>query len=235
MAETAKDLIYSTKTYTNFAGLELPEVGQYNQTFSYPLLRIGTSAHKVNLVSGAPSIAVYTTSSDTSGTVQSVYINQVHTAETVGAGLCEALNVTLSSEVKMGAWANAICGKLDLGTNGFVYGLAGAICAELDMPNSVSARGTYCVYQAELNIPASAHWAGGGPCSFFALNVWGAGAATFDGAGFLFTLDGVSDTAAGLFDIANIACANTVFDATLKIRVLGVTYYIPLATDQGFV
>lgn len=108
----------------------------------------------------------------------------------------EAMRVTLLSAVKLGDWANAIVGKIDFSTAGYVTGLAAPICAEIDMPagSVVGGHGTYACYEAEFNCPTS-YVGGGVPLAFFALNAWGAEVAQFDDSAYLFILTGVTSGA----------------------------------------
>ena len=143
--------------------------------------------------------------------------------------MAEAARFTLSSNVLVGVWANALVGVLNFNTVGYVTGLAGAICAELDLPAGAipGGSGTYCCYEAELNFPTS--FVGGGvPVSFFCLNVWGGTVAQFDDFGLLFDITGVTIATTHFMQV------NTAADAThaLRCRINGTLYYIML-TDSG--
>ena len=52
------------------------------------------------------------------------------------ANMIEVARFTLTTAVKNGNWVNAIVGKIDFTTAGYVTGLAGAVCAEIDLPTT---------------------------------------------------------------------------------------------------
>jgi hypothetical protein len=194
------------------------------------VLQLGTSGTKLALTSATDRVmSAYTTSAvATAATLSSATIAQTMTAASA-VNSVEALQVSLTSNVQTGNWANAISAKIDYSTVGYVTGLAGVICSELDMPGGAVAggNGTYACYEAELNLPTS--YSGGGvPTMFFSLNVWGAQKAQFDTAGYFFDLNGVSVASGKIFQ-ANTAGAAT---HALRCRINGTNYYLML-TNVG--
>jgi len=142
----------------------------------------------------------------------------------------EAFRSVLTSNVQVGNWANAILGKVDFSSAGYVTGLAGAICAEIDLADATIGAGSYCAFEAELNIPTSG--AGYGvsvPVAFLTGNAWGAGVAAWRTGGYIFNFTGVGTATSGKIFQANTAAAAT---HALRILIDGVAYYIML-TDTG--
>lgn len=134
------------------------------------------------------AVDIYTTNALTTGTVRSFNLQQTHTG---AMAIAEALTSTVTSNVKMGAWANAIFGKIDFSTNGYIDGQAGVICAELDLPGSTitTGEGVYTAFQAELNCPANCVM-NSAPIHVFQVNAWGTNKTQIDSVGYLFQLDG---------------------------------------------
>ena len=176
-------------------------------------------------------------------------LNTITTATAVtSAALMKALNVsmtassassnnmlevsrfTLTSAVRTGQWANAVVGKIDFTTTGFVTGLAGAVCAELDLPttNPTAGAGTYTCFEGELVYPASGY-SSDVPVSFINLNLSGVTKTVFDTYGYILDIQGIADHATGKVFQANTAAAAT---HALRIRINTESYYIML-TDTG--
>ena len=143
--------------------------------------------------------------------------------------MLEVFRSTLISAVRVGNWANAIVGKIDFTTTGFVTGLAGAVCAEIDLPttNPTGGAGTYTCFEGELVVPTG--FTSTAPVSFAMFNVSGAGKANFDTNGYILDIQGVADHATGKIFQANTAAAAT---HALRIRINNEAYYIML-TDTA--
>lgn len=141
--------------------------------------------------------------------------------------MIEVSRFTLTSAVELGQWANAIVGKVDLSTTGYVAGLVGVICGELDMPTTVppGGIGTYSIFEAEVNMAGTG---GGVPIDIMNINIWGAQATSFDTYGNILDISGVSVGSGKVFQV------NTAADAThaLRIKVNGTPYYM-LLTNAG--
>lgn len=139
--------------------------------------------------------------------------------------MLETARFTLTSAVKMGVYANAIVGKLNLSTTGYVTGLAGVICGELNLPtsNPAGSAGTYTIFEGELEVPTG--FTSAVPVSFMNFNLWGAGKANFDTYGYIFDIQGIADHATGKVFQANTAGAAS---HALRIRINNESYYLML-------
>lgn len=176
----------------------------------------------------ADRLNITRTSAATTGTLRSLSISQTMTA-TSTANIVEALNVTITSNVKTGAWANAIVGSINYSTAGAAHGMAAGICAEMIPPNGSLVRGALYALDCEIGPGASSTWASAGPVAYIKFSNWGT-KAHFDDNGFLFHLDGATAGSAHLYSTAANAATG---DATLKIRVGTATKYILLSDDNG--
>jgi len=139
----------------------------------------------------------------------------------------EAFRSVLTSNVQVGNWANAILGKIDFSSAGYVTGLAGAVCAEIDMADAAIGNGSYCCFEAEINVPTSGSGYGTGvPLAFLTGNAWGAGVAAWQSGGYVFNFTGLGSAGA-----SSILQANT-DQPTHAIRVLidGTPYYMLMTT-----
>lgn len=181
---------------------------------------IGTvqSANDLCTIAGATAV----TSAALMKAVDVTYV----TSGVSAVNMIEVARYTLTSAVQNGNWANAVVGKIDFTTTGYVTGLAGVFCAELDMPTTSPAggAGTYTCYEAEINMAGAS---GGVPISAMCVNVWGAQATDFDTNGLLLDVTGV---VVGVAGSTKFFSANTVLAAThsLKVRVNGGVYYMLL-------
>jgi len=168
-----------------------------------------------------------TTAIDTATLLSSANISQTMTGASA-VNMAEVSQVVLTSNVQVGNWANAIVGKIDFSTAGYVTGLAGVICAELDLPttNPAGGSGTYTCFEAEINCPTG--FTSTVPVSAMNINVWGAAATTFDANGFIFDITGLTSGATNCFyDNDGTAGGDTV-NAWLKVRVNGATCWMGL-------
>jgi Tfp pilus assembly protein PilW len=191
------------------------------------IVKLGTSATKLVLAGATTrSLSSYTTSSvATAVTLSSMTVAQYQTSASA-VNSFEVAQISLTSAVQLGNYANAICGKIDLSTAGYCTGLAGVICAELDMPGGAvpGGNGTYTCFEAELNLPTS--YSGGGvPVSAMVINVWGAQAAQFDTSGYIFDISGLTKAAHKVFQDSSRTASQA-----LRIRVNGTPYYMLLSS-----
>ena len=225
--------LYAALAYDSsdaFGGMAIKQV-RFNPAASTTAIIIGNSTTAITLAAAAQrAISIVTTCALTTGSLKSVEIAQTHTGANTASNV-EVMKVQFTSDVKTGAWVNAIFGRTNYTANGWAYGSGSAICGELSLPpgGSHSGQGTYSVFQAELDVPTSAVGIGS-ECSIFDINVWGDQKALFDDSGFLFSITGVTAAANDFFYLSDVTL--TKCDGFLKCRVLGVTYYIPLTTVQ---
>jgi len=182
----------------------------------------------VNKVESVMSIAK--TCSAITGAIHSVNISQTMTRAST-TNTIEVLKVTLTSDVKNGNWANAICGKIDYQTSGQVTGFAGVICAELNMGGLTLAGGSYACFEAELEIANNCLLSGvNTPVAFLTGNAWGTDIAEWRGEGVIFNFTGVGAATSHKIFQANTAGAAT---HALRIMIDGVYYYMMLTDTDA--
>jgi len=165
-------------------------------------------------------LVITQTNAATTGTERTLDVSQTHTA--IGAS-AEAFRSVITTNVAGGTYQNAIFGKIDYQTAGKVTGLAGVICAELTMAGGAVSQGTYCAFEAEINLPAS--YSSSVPISAIRMSTWGDQKADFDTYGYLFDLTGIA-VGSGKFFQENTTITSSTH--ALRIRIGGVTYFIPL-------
>lgn len=191
----------------------------------------GTAATEtaINVASGWDKVlnASWTSSSTDGGTsVESMVVDQTMTG---AGGVGGRARFQLNANAALGGWANALKGITDFSSSGSVTGLGSAVLAELNLSTGTTS-GTYAPLETELTLDSGAST--GTATSFWYANVSDDNA-TFNTNGYLFELgSGVVDTASGVFD-AN-AKAGIGMTHTLRIRVGGTTYYLPLHTSANF-
>jgi hypothetical protein len=135
----------------------------------------------------------------------------------------EVLQVKLKSDVKTGAWAQAIFAQTDYMTNGLAHGSGSVICAELSLPASSVVRGTYYVWQSEIDCPLNCVM-NANPVGVMSISVWGDAKTQFDDVGLLFDISGVTVGDGKFFS----AATNATIDHALKCRIGGTTYWLGL-------
>jgi hypothetical protein len=164
------------------------------------------------------SCTITTYKEQTTGQVRSLTISQTMTTAAT-ANQVEVMKVSLTSNVKTGAWANAIVGSIDYSTSGAAHGMAAAICAEMIPPNSSLARGALYALDLEFGCGASSSWGSAGPVAFMKLENWGT-ATHFSDNAFFFHLAGETGAAGHLLG------AN---ENTLRVRIGTNTMYMVLS------
>ena len=190
---------------------------------------VGQSSEKLSIIASESAISSYTTSLVTTGVISSMTISQTMTVASTTSGI-EVAQFILTSNVKCGAYANAILGKIDFATTGYVHGLAGVICAELDMPGGSlpGGNGTYTLYEAEINCPTS--YVGGVPIHVFTINAWGDNVAEFNTNGFLFDIEGVTANTGKLIEVGTGMSTVT---GTIRCKLNGAAIYLPYYSAAG--
>lgn len=189
-------------------------------------VQVGTSAAKITLPAAASrAIDVNTTTSIASGVLASISLNQTVTG--AGGASAETAQFALTSNITLGTFANALTARIDNQTAGAVTGLQGVICAELNMAGGAVAAGTYSLFEAEINCPTS--YSGSVPIDVFYISAWGAQVAQFDTSGYLMEITGVTAGTNKFFRVA----APTTLAASLRCKVAGTTYYLPLYSAQA--
>ncbi len=131
----------------------------------------------------------------------------------------------------MAGWSNALKAQVDYDSTGKTTGLGSAFVAELSLSAGTTS-GTYAPLEVELNIPSGASL--GTQTSMMYLSAQGADIATFNSSGFLMSIQGLSAGTTTLFDTFS-QLTNPAIQASLRIKVGGTTYYIPLGDTPEFV
>jgi len=183
------------KTYTNFSGIELPEMGFQAATFLKPLLRIGTSSVPVHIkTTSIPLFDIEATTALTTGTQRALQVVFTGTgAGFTGRSIYSELNINVAG----GGYFNAIKANMLFGASGSTSGLASAINAEIQFPASGTTSGWYTAL--ELEIVCLTSWTSTAPSTMIFGNTSGATKAAFDTNGY-FLLIGAGPTAgAGKF------------------------------------
>lgn len=182
---------------------------------NYHPIQLGTAQLPLTVVAGQKLVDIHALSA----VVENVEaFKMLMTLSGPGATGGRAL-FQLSTEVKLGGWANALKGITDFGSVGSVTGLASGVCAELVAPATAPSGGNYVALEAELVMPQNAG-VGAGMAYMYA-NVQGAGKATFQGSGYFAIIDNAGDDANGLF----YDTSNGTTDAWLRYRINGTDYY----------
>lgn len=130
---------------------------------------------------------------------------------------------SLSANVALGGWSNALKAETTYGASGRTTGLGSAFVAELTLSAGTTS-GTYAPLEVELNLGSNAPIGTNTSFAYFSAN----GTATnFIDSGYLFSLQGLGAAASG-----KIFQANTAADAThaLKILIGSTPYYIMLTS-----
>ena len=180
---------------------------------------------------------ITTTNSATSGTYQPLVVDTTMSGAGADGGRAK---FTMSSNVALGSFSNALKAEVTYGASGRTTGLGSAFVAEMTLSAGTSS-GTYAPVEIELNVPASAST--GTATSLIYGSVNGADASTFDSNGFILSLAGLTAGASKA-----VASPGATFAATatgtalgganlraLKIRVGSTTYYVlamPATTYQ---
>lgn len=169
------------------------------------------------------------TSASTSGSV-SVEPFNVDTTLTGIGGVGGRGKFTLTTNVALGSWSNALKGEVTYGASGKTAGLGSAIVAEMTL-SAGTADGTYAPLELELNLGANA--VTGTATSLIYASVNGADASTFDTNGYLFNIAGVTVGTNKVFANNGTIDANEL-TLGLRVKIAGADYYIPLATAANF-
>lgn len=197
MAETAKDTVYkphsTPKSYTNYSGLELPEVNMKAETFLKPLLRMGTSSDPVHIkTDGVPLIDVHATTALTTGTEYVAKFKLTQSVETAVTKLA-AVYAEIASAVKTGDHITAFKGAIDYSGGGNAAGgQASVISGDMIMQPGAQIGGAY--YLLNLWIAATAGFVHGAndsyTTSYINCGVWGTAKGEIDDHAFFIRLDG---------------------------------------------
>lgn len=188
----------------------------------------GTSAASKALVLDASEELNWTyTSASTSGSVSVEPLNLDTTLTGIG-GVGGRAKFTLTTNVALGGWSNALKGEVTYGASGRTDGLGSAIVAEMTLSAGTSS-GTYAPLELELNLGTGALT--GTATSLVYGSVNGADAGTFDTNGFVLNIAGLTAGASNTFRTGlTAATINAATTAALRVKIGATTYFIPLAT-----
>ena len=184
---------------------------------------VGTSASKITLTAGSPHFEMYTTCASTNGSTSAEPF-LVNSTMTGAGGVGGRAKFYMTTNVALGGWSNALKSHVVYGANGSTTGLGSSFCAEMDLSAGTSS-GTYAPLGIELNLGSGAST--GTRTSFIHCSTQGDGVAAMDGAGFFFTISGVSSGATNLwYDHQGSAPANV--EEWLRVKTPGGTRYLAL-------
>ena len=164
-----------------------------------------------------------TFSSATVGNIEPLLIDTTLTGIGATAGRAK---FKLNTNVALGGWSNALKAEVAYGAEGRTDGLGSAFCGEMTLSAGTSA-GSYTLFEGELNLGAGAST--GTNTSLMYLSVNGAGRAAFDTAGYIMNIQGL--TAASGKALATGSSTGTIA-GSLKVRIGGTDYYIPLWSTE---
>lgn len=190
-------------------------------------LGIGVSGTAVSFSQGSPLINMYATNSSTNGSnsVESMYLE---TTMTGAAGVGGRARFFMTTNVALGGWSNALKGEVVYGSSGKTTGMGSAILAELQLSAGTTS-GTYAPLESEIVVGASGSL--GTSTSFLYMNFDTTGEAAANAGCFLFEL-GANITAASS-EMYDTSASGATGDATLKIKIGGVTKYLLVADDAS--
>lgn len=188
----------------------------------------GTSAPSKALVLDANEELDWTYASAAAANVEPLNLDT--TLSGIGATGGRA-KFTLTTNVALGAWSNALKAEVTYGASGRTDGLGSSFVAEMTLSAGTSS-GTYAPVEIELNLGTGALT--GTATSLLYASVNGADKATFDTSGYLMTVAGVTAGAAKMFSTIGTTAALADFTHGLRVKVGGADYFIPLITAAEF-
>ena len=176
---------------------------------------------------GIGASQTYSSSSTDGGT--SVEPIKVETTMAGVGGVGGRAKFGLTTNVALGAWANALKAETTFGAAGAVTGLGSALCSEMTL-SAGTAAGSYAPVEIELNLGTDAST--GTATSLIYASVNGDGKGAFDDNGFALYLNGLTAGAGHVFQGA--AVAGVASTHALRINIGGTAYFIPLHTSSAF-
>ena len=168
------------------------------------------------------------TSSSTDGSTSIQPALEVQGTMTGAGGVGGRALFSLAANAALGGWSNALKGIVTYSTSGSTAGLGSAIVAELVLSSSTTV-GTYAPLESEIVVGASGSL--GTATSFLYMNFDTTGEAAANAGAFLFELG--SNIAAATGEMYDTDASAATGDATLKIRINGVTKYLLVADDAS--
>lgn len=174
------------------------------------------------------ALSITATSSSTSGSTS--YEPVLVSTTLTGAGQVGGrARFFMTTNVALGSWSNALKGEVTYGASGRTAGLGSAILAEMTLSAGTSA-GTYAPLEIELNLGTGALT--GTQTSLIYMSVNGDDASTFDGAGEIFTIAGLTPAGDATSAISSTSLAELPASSIgLRIKVGSSYYYIPAVAE----
>lgn len=224
---TAPTITITGSTVITLAGATLITVGgPANFT---GIATHGVTGTRLTHTAGTPNLQVYTTNNSTGGAdAVPVLIDSLMTG---AGGVGQALKVQNKvATVALGAYCNAIYGILDLGTTGSVVGLGAPICSEITFnTGTAGGAGTLAGVEIELTTGAATVFVAGTVVSCLYISANGATKGVIDDNAYLVDMAGFTAGAAHIWQTGG-TLPSTV-GGSLRIRVGGIAYYIPVYTS----
>lgn len=170
------------------------------------------------------------TSTSTSGSTSVEPLVHATTMSGIG-GVGGRAKFSMDTSVTLGAWSNALKALVTYGATGKTTGLGSAFVAEMTL-SAGTVDGTYAPVEIELNMGTAGVC--GTATSLIYASVNDAAATTFDTAGYLLNLAGVTAGTSTMFMNVGTTTALVDFVKGLRIKVAGTDYVIPLITAAEF-
>jgi hypothetical protein len=169
------------------------------------------------------------TSSRTIGVDILSHIHLTQDAVVIGTGQTEVFRAELTSDVKTGAWANALVGSINYSSTGAAHGMAAAVAAEMIPPDGSLSRGALFCADFAMGPGDSSSWGSAGPVAFMNFQNWGT-QAYFDDNAYWFRMARV------LEDTDNMLSLNA---NTLRVRfdgnVAGKERFVVMSNTQNII
>lgn len=179
----------------------------------------GTFPGAVNITGGDTNITTTSASTDGGTSVEPVLVS---TTMTGAGGVGGRMRSLLTVSAALAGWSNAFKGEVVYGAAGKTTGLGSAVLAEMTL-SAGTADGNYAPVEVELNLGTGALTGTATALAYMSVN--GADASTFDTNGFVFNLQGLTAASGKCLQTGNTFGTPA---ATLKVKVGGTTYYLPL-------
>jgi hypothetical protein len=197
------------------------------------LIKGGASNAKlIQSVADNKFISFYLDNAATSGDSRGLYLRQYISG--AGGGGDAARFYSTVNDVAAATVRGAHI-SLDFGASGTVTGLGAALECTLHIPNDATQAGTLCAIKLAVNSDGSTSDPAGSALSFIRVDNQGdaTGMADVDTDAYLFDLAGFTEASGSMVSIQSAGAYPAGLVGTLKIRVGGVAYYIPLQNVEA--
>lgn len=220
--DSGEDYIWPSGGKLTYGGTQITATGaeiNYND-----ITTLGTAEASKTLTVDANKRLIWTTTSDQTVNPISFTSTMTGAGTTGGRALFQ-----MNAEAALGGWSNALKAIVVYGASASTSGLGSAFVAELQL-SAGTTTGTYAPLESEIVVGSGGSL--GTATSFFYMNV-DDDSNTFRDGGLFFQMGaGVSANGGGMFDTSAITDINSTH--SLKVKIAGVLYYIPLHTAQNF-